>query len=361
MRRELNEFGGELGETINRVISSGQFVLGPEVEEFEHEFASYCRAKHCIGAGSGFDALQLLLRASDIGPGDEVIVPAYTAIATWMAVSAVGAEPVPVDIDPRTYNLNAECVSQAVTPKTRAVIPVHLFGQPVDIDPVIEIANQSNLLVFEDAAQAHGSRYKGARVGAFADGAAFSFYPTKNLGCLGDGGAITIDDDELASRLRLLRTCGWRTRDDSEILGLDSRLDELQAAILRLKLGHLDEWNKKRRKIASYYNEALSESDAIELPAVANWSEPVWHQFVIKHINRDLVKIRLSESGVETDIHYSPLPHLTKPYAHLKYSEGDLPVAEAVSREALSLPLYPQLTQSELQQITETLLSAAAE
>jgi dTDP-3-amino-3,4,6-trideoxy-alpha-D-glucose transaminase len=342
LRAEHEEIRADLDAAISRVIESGQYILGGEVAAFEDEFAAFCGVRNCVTVGNGTDALQLILRAEGIGRGDEVLVPAYTAVATWMAVSLVGATPVGLDVDPRTANIDASLVEAAITPRTRAVIGVHLFGRPADMDPLNEQAERHGLAVFEDAAQAHGARYRGRRVGSLARAAAFSFYPTKNLGAIGDGGAVTTDDDELADTVRRLRTYGWKERDRSELKGLNSRLDELQAAILRLKLSHLEAWNERRGALAARYLTTLRQAD-VDLPSPGQDVEPVWHLFVVGVDDRDRLRGRIARD-FETLVHYRPLPHLTPAYFEDGWREGAFPVAERLSSRALSLPLYPQLS-----------------
>jgi dTDP-4-amino-4,6-dideoxygalactose transaminase len=341
--RESEALSSELVDALERVLANGRFILGPEVEAFEHEFAAYCGRLHGVGVGNGLDALQLIMRAAGVGRGDEVIVPAYTAVATWMAANLVGARPVGVDVDAETFTIDPQCVVEAVTERTRAIVAVHLFGQPAHMEPLVEIAREHRLLLVEDAAQAHGARYRGRVVGSLADAAAFSFYPTKNLGAFGDGGAVVTDDAALADRVRMLRTYGWRDRDESEILGVNTRLDELQAAMLRVKLGRLDAWNRLRRELADRYCERLREVDAIRLPHVAEDVEPVWHLFVVRDRRRDALAAALRDRGIGTLVHYSPLPHLTAAYRDEGWRAGAFPIAESLAAQALSLPLQPSL------------------
>lgn len=343
LRPGFVELQAEILEAIARVCRGGVYVLGSEVEAFEREFARFCGVRHCVGVGNGTDAIALTLRACDVGAGDEVIVSAYTAVATWMAVSMVGATPVGVDVRGDTYNMDAAAVEAAITSRTRAVIAVHLFGQPADLAAIERIAAPNGLVLVEDAAQAHGARYRGAVVGGLALAASWSFYPTKNLGAIGDGGAITTNDDSLADRLRLLRSYGWRTRSNSEILGVNSRLDELQAALLRVKLAHLNEWNQRRRELAARYRDGLATAEGVTLPNVPGWAQPAWHQFVVGVQERDSVRSALASTGVKTLVHYDPLPHLTPAFRERGWSEGRLPRAERMARSALSLPMYPQL------------------
>jgi len=357
LRAAVNELEAETGDAIRRVLESGRYILGDEVEAFESEFAAFCDVRHCIGVGNGLDALQLLLRGLGVGPGDEVVVPAYTAVATWMAVTLVGATPVGVDVDGATWNVDAERVGAALTPRTKAVIAVHLFGQPAAIDSLAELTAQRGVALIEDAAQAHGARYDGRRVGGLARGAAFSFYPTKNLAALGDGGAVTTDDDELADAVRRLRTYGWRERDVSELKGLNSRLDEIQAAVLRVRLGHLERWNRRRAEIAELYLHTLD--DRVAAPAVAPWAEPVWHLFVIAAESRDELRDELAQRGVETLVHYWPLPHLTPAFRADGWREGSLPVAERLGERSVSLPLYPQLSDAACHYVIDAVLACA--
>jgi dTDP-4-amino-4,6-dideoxygalactose transaminase len=342
------ELAAEMDEACRRVMASGWYILGKEVAAFEEEFAAYCGVSHCIGVGNGLDALHLILRALDIGPGDEVIVPSNTYIATWLAVSYAGATPVPVEPDAATFNLDPSLLEAAITTRTRAVIPVHLYGQPADMDAINGIARQHGLKVIEDAAQAHGARYRGVRVGSLGDAAGFSFYPGKNLGALGDGGAITTNDDDLAERVRVLRNYGSKVKYLNECAGFNSRLDELQAALLRVKLTRLDEWNDRRRKVAAAYREALA-GNGLVLPFVPEWAEPVWHLYVVCCPDREAVTGRLDRSGIGWLIHYPVPPHLQGAYRDLGYREGQFPVAERLAREVLSLPMGPHLAPEQLE------------
>jgi dTDP-4-amino-4,6-dideoxygalactose transaminase len=337
------EMRPRLDAAYARVVDSNWLILGHELETFEREFAAYCGARHCVGVANGLDALFITLKALGIGAGDEVIVPGNTYIATWLAVSYAGATPVPVEPDPRTFNLDPERIAAAITRATRAIMPVHLYGQPADMDPILDIARRHGLKVVEDAAQAHGARYKGRRTGSLGDAAGFSFYPGKNLGALGDGGAVTTDDDALADRLRVLRNYGSRVKYHNEVKGFNSRLDELQAAFLREKLALLDDWNDRRRAIAAVYLDRLAGS-GLGLPWVPEWADPVWHLFVVRHPRRDSLQRVLAEAGVATMIHYPIPPHLQGAYADLGIVTGDLPLTEAIHREVLSLPIGPQMT-----------------
>jgi len=350
------EFEGELERTVARVAASGWYLLGPELEAFERDFASYCGVSHCVGVGSGMSAIELALLAGGIGPGDEVIVPAYTWIATWLAVTRTGATPIPVDAVASTYNIDASLIAAAITERTAAIVPVHLRGEPADMDAVAPVAAEAGLLVVEDAAQAHGARHRGRRVGSIGDAGAFSFYPTKNLGCLGDGGAVVTDDDDLAERVRLLRNYGMRNRYEVEAAGVNSRLAEIQAAVLRLLLSRLDGWNRARGSLAALYTSRLGASDSISIPTVPCWADPVWHLFTITHPDRDAAARALAEAEIGTLVHYPLLPHQTPPYEE-QWPTGSFPVAEALAASTLSLPLYPQLDASVCERVAEAVLA----
>lgn len=337
---ELKE---ELDDAYQRVMESGWYILGKEVEAFESEFATYCGSRHCIGVGNGLEALHLILRAMDIGPGDEVIVPSNTYIATWLAVSYTGAKPVPVEPDVRTYNIDPIRIEGAITSRTKAILAVHLYGQPADMDPINTIAKAHGLRVIEDAAQAHGARYKGKLTGSLGDAAGFSFYPGKNLGALGDGGAVTTDDVELAERIRTLRNYGSKVKYHNEEKGFNSRLDELQAALLRVKLKYLDEWNVRRAKLAELYHKELSGSNLV-LPFVPDFADPAWHLFVVLSESREALQQKLHDAEIGTMIHYPVPPHLQPAYNELKFSAGTFPLAERTSRQLLSLPIGPHLS-----------------
>lgn len=351
------ELRAELRAAFERVLDSGWYILGNEVKEFEREFAGYCEATHCVGVGNGLDALHLILRAYGICKGDEVIVPANTYIATWLAVNYAGATPVPVEPDERTYNIDPALIEAAITPRTKAIIAVHLYGQPADMDAINAIAKKHNLKVIEDAAQAHGALYKGRRVGTLGDAAGFSFYPGKNLGAIGDGGAVTTNDPELADRVRMLGNYGSHVKYQNEVKGFNSRLDELQAAFLREKLKKLDEWNGRRKTIAADYLTALS-GISVVLPYVPELADPVWHLFVIRIQRRDLLQQKLSEAGIGTMIHYPIPPHLQGAYAELGFSSGAFPISERIHREVLSLPIGPHLDKLQLQSVIVTVKDA---
>ena len=354
------ELGAELGEAVTRVVESGWYLLGPELERFEREYADYCGTRHCVGVASGLSAIELTLRAAGIGPGDEVIVPAYTWVATWLAVTMVGAQPVGVDVKESTYNIDSDAVRAAITPRTAAVVPVHLRGEPADMDEIDAITRSHGLFVVEDAAQAHGARHRGRRAGSLGDAAAFSFYPAKNLGALGDGGAVTTDDDELAARLRLLRNYGMRDRYQIEAAGVNSRLAEVQAAVLRVKLPHLDDWNRARGSLARAYLTAFGEQEGIVVPETPGWAEPVWHLFAIGHRDRAACVEALAAGGIEALVHYPVLPHLSGAYSDQGWGPGSFPVAEGLARAELSLPLYPQLSLSSCEAVAAAVLATVA-
>jgi dTDP-4-amino-4,6-dideoxygalactose transaminase len=355
LRRVNEQFAGEIREAVERVMRSGWYILATECEGFEQEFARFCEAGHAIGVANGLDALTLSLRALDIGPGDEVLVPSNTFVATWLAVSNVGATPVPVEPLEQTFNMDPSRIEAAITARTRAIIPVHLYGQPADLDPVLEIARRRGLRVIEDAAQAHGARYKGQRIGAHGDAVCWSFYPGKNLGALGDGGAVTTNDAAVAARLRLLRNYGSKLKYHHEELGVNSRLDEIQAAILRVKLPALEAGNQHRGRIAQAYTQGLA-GTGLRLPQVPPYAEPVWHLYVVRHPRRDELARGLSEAGVSTVIHYPVSPHLQPAYEALGHRRGSLPIAETLQAEVLSLPMGP--TQSDAD--TQAVIAAAA-
>ena len=337
------ELKAEIDGAVARVLASGHYIGGPEVEAFEAQFANYCGSAHAIGVANGLDALVLVLRAMGVGPGDEVIVPANTYIATWLAVSQCGAVPVPVEPDVRTLNIDVTRIEAAITPCTKVLLPVHLYGQPADMDPLLALARRHGLRVLEDGAQAHGARYKGRRVGAHGDAVAWSFYPGKNLGALGDGGAVTTDDADLADRIRVLRNYGSRVKYVNEVQGFNSRLDPLQAAVLAVKLRHLDDWNNRRAAIARRYQQGLA-SCGLTLPFVPEWAQPAWHLYVVSSQERDALQQALAAAGVGTLIHYPIPPHLQQAYADCGIPRGALPISERVHREVLSLPMSPQMT-----------------
>jgi dTDP-3-amino-3,4,6-trideoxy-alpha-D-glucose transaminase len=353
------ELQDELDAAARRVMASGQFILGPEVTAFEEEFAAFCEAEHAIGVGSGLDALRLILLGYGLGHGDEVLVPSNTFIATWLAVTQAGATPVPVEPDPLTHNVTAEAVEAAITPSTKAIMPVHLYGSPADMDGILAIGRDRRIPVIEDAAQAQGARYRGRRTGSLGDAAGFSFYPGKNLGALGDAGAITTKDDALAERVRMLRNYGSKVKYHHDLPGLNSRLDSLQAAALRIKLRRLDEWNERRRAVVARYVERLADVGGLVLPGTPEWAEPVWHLFVVRHPRRDVLQRCLSEAGVDTIIHYPIPPHLSAAYAAV-FEPGELPIAERLADEVLSLPVGPHLALEDTDRVAAAVHNALA-
>lgn len=344
------ELKPEIDAAVHRVFDSGWYILGSEVEAFEAEWADYCGAAHAVGLANGLDALILALRALEVGPGDEVIVPSNTYIATWLAVSAVGARPVPVEPDPATHNIDPARIEAAITPATKALLPVHLYGQPVDLDLILALARRHGLFVVEDAAQAHGARYKGRRIGSHGDVVCWSFYPGKNLGAVGDAGAVTTNNAALGDRIRVLRNYGSRQKYVNEVLGANSRLDPIQAAVLRVKLQVLDNWTERRSSIAAAYAKGLAGTDLI-LPHVPNWAEPAWHLYVVRSADRERLQKSLGEAGVGTLIHYPIPPHMQEAYSGLGLSPEALPVARGLAEEVLSLPMGPHLATDAAEQV----------
>ncbi len=355
LKAPYRELKDELDSAYHRVMESGWFIMGEEVEAFEQEFAAYCGVKHCIGVGNGLEALHMILRVYGIGNGDEVIVPANTFIATWLAVSYAGAVPVPVEPDPRTYNLDPSRVEAAITSKTKAILPVDLYGQPADLDPIMQIAGNYGLKVIEDAAQAQGASYKERKSGSLAQMAGFSFYPGKNLGALGDAGAIVTNDDSLADRVREIHNYGSKVKYYHDVKGFNSRLDEMQAAFLRTKLTHLDEWNKRRQKIASYYLEHLTGLPDLILPFAPSWVTPIWHIFAVQTSHRDELQQYLKAKGVGTLIHYPVPPHLAKAYSELNLPKDTFPISEAIASSELSLPIGPHLSLDQAEYVVRTM------
>lgn len=353
------ELKSELDEAYRRVMESGWYILGQEVEAFEREFAAYCGVEHCVGVGNGLDALHLILRAMDIGPGDEVIVPSNTYIASWLAVSYAGATPVPVEPDLSTCNLNPAWIEAAITSRTKAIMAVHLYGQPADMDPIRLLARSRGLKVIEDAAQAHGARYRGERVGSLGDAAGFSFYPGKNLGAMGDGGAVTTNDAWLAERIRVLRNYGSRVKYQNDEKGYNSRLDELQAAFLRVKLLHLDRWNERRAAVAAEYCHVLADAD-LRLPGVLAAAQPVWHLYVVQTARRELLTQALDRHGIGWLIHYPIPPHRQQAYREC-FARASFPVAEAMAGELLSLPIGPALAADQLELVARVIKETVGE
>lgn len=349
------ELKSEIDEAVHRVLSSGYYILGPEVEAFEQEFADFCGVKECVGVANGLDALHLALLAVGVEPGDEVIVPSNTFIATWLAVSKCGAFPVPVEPVYESANINPARIAAAVTSRTKAIVPVHLYGQPCDLDPILAVAKAHGLAVVEDAAQAHGARYKGKRIGGHGDVAAWSFYPGKNLGALGDGGGVTTDRPDIAERVRMLRNYGSKVKYVHELQGINSRLDPLQAAVLRVKLKHLDEWNGRRKAIASEYSRQLIRPD-VELPQVPDWCEPVWHLYVIKSPRRDDLQEHLTKSGIDTLVHY-PVPSHRQGAYQQQFIGKTYPLADDLSARCLSLPIGPHMAPSNVALVEQAFAS----
>jgi dTDP-4-amino-4,6-dideoxygalactose transaminase len=350
LKATYTELQPEIDAAIKRVLESGWYILGEEVVAFEQEYAAYCEAQHCVGVANGLDALHLGLLALGVGAGDEVIVPSNTYIATWLAVSQCGATPIPVEPDAATYNIDPARIEAAITPRTKVILPVHLYGQPADMEPILAIARKHGLKVLEDGAQAHGARYKGKRIGAHGDVVAWSFYPGKNLGAYGDGGAITTDDPGIADRVRVLRNYGSRVKYVNEIRGFNSRLDSLQAAILRVKLQHLDRANEARRAIAAQYLSGMF-NIGLTIPFVPDWAIPVWHLFVVRSKKREHFQQQLNKAGVGTLIHYPIPPHLQGAYADIGFEKGAFPIAEQLHEEVLSLPMFPSMMLGQAKQV----------
>lgn len=352
LKEQYAKIKPEIDEAMKRVLDRQWFVLGPEVEQFEREFAVFCSAKFAVGVNSGTDALSLSLLARGVGAGDEVITVPNTAIPTVAAIRDVGAVPVFVDIDEKTFNIDPARIEAKITSKTKAIIPVHLYGNPCLMDEIMSVARKHNIAVIEDACQAHGAKYKNRFVGTFGDFGCFSFYPSKNLGCYGDGGIILCNTKEDYDLLRSLRFYGQSTRYFCDHHGRNSRLDELQAAILRIKLKHLSEWNAARKRISSVYTSLIKNQD-IMLPEPTTYGEHIFHLFVIRSSKRDLLKKYLEENGIKTEIHY-PVPlHLQKGYSFLNMKEGFYPVAEKMMKEILSIPMYPELSDEQIKHVCE--------
>jgi len=354
LRAAYRELKTEIDEKIASILDGGQYILGPEVEAFEEEWAAYCEAGYAVGLGNGLDALSLAMRALDIGVGHEVIVPSNTYIATWLAVSSVGAKPVPVEPNPITHNIDTTKIEAAITPQTRAILPVHLYGQPADLDVILDVAHCNGLRVIEDAAQAHGARYKGKRIGAHGDIVCWSFYPGKNLGAMGDAGGITTNDKAIAQKVALLRNYGSRQKYVNETAGSNSRLDPIQAGVLRVKMRHLDKWTDRRRHVAATYTDCLQTTN-LKLPHVPVWSEPAWHLYVVRTLERDVLQSRLMKAGINTIIHYPIPPHMQRAYTGLKIAASALPISQKLASTVLSLPMGPHLSSDEIVCIAQTL------
>jgi dTDP-4-amino-4,6-dideoxygalactose transaminase len=359
LRAAYLELKPAIDAAVARVLDSGYYILGPEVEGFEAEFAAYCQASHCVGLNSGLDALVLALRALEIGPGDEVIVPSNTFIATWLAVSAVGATIVPVEPLPATSNIDPAGIAKAITDKTRAIIPVHLYGQPAEIEAIVAHAKPRGIAVIEDAAQAHGALSYNRRIGAHGDVVCWSFYPGKNLGALGDAGAVTTDRADLADKIRMLRNYGSSRKYLNEVMGVNSRMDPIQAAVLRAKLPVLDEWTERRRAIAARYSEALL-GTGLALPTVRSGANPAWHLYTVRATDRDALQARLTEKGIGTLVHYPVAPHMQAAYADLGFRPDAFPIARRMAGELLSLPIGPHLTSEMAEQVTEAVRASVS-
>jgi dTDP-3-amino-3,4,6-trideoxy-alpha-D-glucose transaminase len=351
LKPAYDELRTELDAAYHRVMESGWVLLGKELEAFESEYARSVGVKHCIGVANGLEALQMVLMALGIGPGDEVIVPAHGYIATFLAVTHAGARPVPCEPDAKTYNLDPSRLAALITPKTKVILPIHLYGQPADMEALNAVAAKHRLFVLEDAAQSHGARIGGREAGSWGHAAGVSFYPSKNLGALADGGAVTTNDDALAEKLRHLRNYGSKVRYHNEYLGLNSRLGELQAAFLRAKLPRLAEWNTRRRRLADRYREQLRGVGDIVPPFVPPWAEPVWHLFVIRTRRRDALQAHLTSRGIGTQVHYPIPPHLSNAYRAAGWKRGDFPLAEELAGEVLSLPIGPHHTAEQISHV----------
>jgi dTDP-4-amino-4,6-dideoxygalactose transaminase len=354
MKAPYAELQEEIDAAIHRVAASGWFIGGPEVEQFEAAYSAFCGVQNTVGVANGLDALHLSLLAMGVSAGDEVIVPTNTYIATWLAVSQCGATPIPAEPDETTFNIDPEEIARKITNKTKVIIPVHLYGQSADLDPILQLAKQHGIKVLEDGAQAHGATYKAKKLGGHGDAVAWSFYPGKNLGAMGDGGAVTTNDSELADKIRLLRNYGSRIKYVNEVRGYNSRLDPLQAAILTVKLRHLDDWNSRRQRIAMTYESAIV-SSAIKLPKVPQWTSSAWHLYVVRTGERKRLQKYLEGRGVGTLIHYPIPPHLQKAYVDLNWREGDFPIAERMAQEVISLPIGPAITSDQLSTIIDAI------
>ncbi len=354
LQSQYQSLKAEVDPAVLAVMQRGDFILGGAVTEFERAFADYCGARYCVGVDSGYSALELIVRAHDIGQGDEVITAANTFIATTLAISNAGATPVLVDIDPETYNIDPAKIAAAITPRTRAIMPVHLYGQPVDMDPILTLARKHGLFVFEDAAQAAGARYKGRRIGGLGDAAGFSFYPGKNLGAYGDGGAVVTNNAEIAEKVRLLRNIGQKVKYYHEVKGFNNRLDTIQAAVLKVKLPHLDGWNTERRRAAATYADLLAGLPFVT-PVTADYAEHIFHLYIVRVHNREALMEHLKQRGVATGLHY-PIPiHLQPAYQELGYKAGDFPITEAYAETILSLPIFPELDDDKVAYIVEAI------
>ena len=354
LKAQYHSIKQEIDDAVAHVLESCQFVLGPEVAEFEKTFAVYCETAHCIALNSGTSALHLALLAAGIQPGDEVVTVPFTFVASVATILYSGAKPILVDIEPHTFNLNPAAIEKAISPRTRAILPVHLYGHPADMDPIMEVARRHNLVVIEDAAQAHLAKYKGRSVGSIGDMGCFSFYPTKNLGAYGEGGAITTSNPEYAAKLRMLRDWGQDRKYNHLLHGYNYRMEGLQGAILRVKMRHLEKWTEARRTIVRKYNKLLAETDLV-LPTERPWTRHAYHLYTVRVKNRAAMQAALLRGGIQTGIHYAAPVHLQPAYAELGYGPGSLPESERAANEVLSLPLYPELTDSQVQAVAETI------
>lgn len=356
LQRQYQAYQQELNQAIQQVLDKSNYILGDEVEEFEQEFAKYCDTKYCIGVSSGTDALILILKALNIGKGDEIITAANTFIATALAVSACGAKPVLVDINPQTYNIDVNKIEEKITPNTKAILPVHLYGQMADMDPIIAIAKKYNLKIIEDACQAHGAKYKGQKAGSLGDISAFSFYPGKNLGAYGDAGAIITSNEKLSDKIKLLRNYGQRVKYYHDLKGLNNRLDTIQAAVLRVKLKYLDKWNQARQKNADLYNKLINQQlKNIITPYVEDFTQSIYHLYVIQANKRDELLKYLAEKEIYSGIHY-PVPiHLQAAYQDLGYQQGNFPQTENIAKKIISLPMFAELKQEEIEYVVQNI------
>jgi dTDP-4-amino-4,6-dideoxygalactose transaminase len=353
MKAQYLELKPDLDSAYQRVMDSGRYILGDEVQAFEQEFAEFVGVKHCVGVGNGLEALELILTAAGIEEGDEVIVPANTYIASWLAVSNVGAIPVPVEPDPHTSNIDPGRIRDAVSKRTKAILAVHLYGQTVEMEEIWDVAEQFDLSIIEDSAQTHGAVYKDRMAGNLGLAAGFSFYPTKNLGAFGDAGAITTNNDDLADKVRVLRNYGSRQKYFNETRGHNSRLDPLQAAFLQVKLKYIENWNARRKRIAEYYSANLNNVSELQLPRTAQHADHVWHLYVVRCRERDGLQAHLRECGIDTMIHYPVPPHLSQAYADLNYVAGAFPITEELSRSILSIPIGPHLSIDDAEFVVE--------
>jgi dTDP-4-amino-4,6-dideoxygalactose transaminase len=359
LKAQYRSIKPEIDAAIAGVLDGGQFVLGSEVTAFEQEFAGYCGAGECVALNSGTSALHLALLVADIGPGDEVITVPFTFVASVAAVVYAGARPVLVDIDPRSFTLDPAAIEAAITPRTKAILPVHLYGQPADMDPIIDVARRHGLIVIEDAAQAHGAQYKGRPVGSLADIACFSFYPAKNLGAYGEAGAVTTSNTEYAHTIRMLRDWGQDRKYHHVLRGFNYRMEAFQGAILRVKLRHLERWNEARRTIVGKYNQLLADS-GVQRPPEMPWARHVYHLYTLRTENRNALQKALLDNGIQTGIHYALPVHLQPAYANLGYGPGALPQSEKAAEEVLSLPLYPEMTDDQIESVSQALTDLVA-